>query len=660
LEAKVPNYSDKWLTMHALATLIEQLQARQKKTVAPYYVPGLWLDGMSTHAVKVDPYAFYLARLSEITNVTPTPLIQGEGGEWSRLAIVYNLFPRVTAAFDHNGDGRVDIGANEDGWRETGTLLKCIALLPYIRRMGFNTVHLLPITAIGQDGKKGNLGSPYAIRNPYQLDSNLDEPALGLSAEALFAAFVEAAHTLGIRVTVEFVLRIAAKDSDWIRDHPDWFYWIRADVPDRISGMGRTGMLNSFGQPIFSMDAVNLINAKISNSDYNDLPAPPQQYRALFTIPPRPEQVSFANGRYIGTLDDGTKVRIPGAFTDWPINDPQPPWSDVTYLRLYEHPEFNYMAYNTLRMYDSRFAQPGNRNIVLWDALIGVIPHFQRHFGIDGVLMDMGHALPMPLKQRMIGAARDVNPDFAFWDENFSITQFSRDEGYNAVVGWWMLGVHEGHTVKNILGQMAHNAFPISFFGAPENHNTQRAFARFGGVAYAHYALAMSVMIPAIPFVLSGFELGETQPFNTGLGFSYEMIQQYPPEKLPLFSTCAFDWTRADNYVKSVRYAMLLRKTYEAALADPSPETFLIGHCDNPAIIVFTRKKGGQSITVIANSDMAHEQRGRVVLDARKVRMSGLWGTAETGMDIQQESTANVSLLPGYVLNIETSNLEHC
>jgi len=120
-------------------------------------------------------------------------------------------------------------------------------------------------------------------------------------------------------------------------------------------------------------------------------------------------------------LDDGTRVRIPGAFADWPPDDNQPPWTDVTYLRMYDHPDFNYIAYNTIRMYDVRLARPENAVASLWDSIAGVIPHYQREFGIDGVMIDMGHALPMPLKQRIVSTSREINPDFAFWDENFII-----------------------------------------------------------------------------------------------------------------------------------------------------------------------------------------------------------------------------------------------
>jgi starch synthase (maltosyl-transferring) len=648
--------------MSALAQIIERLEARRATTYprdTRYYVPGLWVDinGDSVEAVRVNPFDFYHERLVEIADAEPQPLVQiphsSGGGEWTQQAIIYNMFPRVTAAFDHNRDGKLDIG--DEGWRETGTLLKSIALLPYIQGMGFNTVHLLPITSIGQDGKKGTLGSPYAIRNPYQIDEHLAEPVLDLSADVLFAGFVEAAHRLGVRVVLEFVLRTASKDSDWIPHHPDWFYWIRADIPDR-TGRG-TGRLGAFGNPVFPHDMLSLLKSKVADGDFRSLPPPSAVYQGMFTDPPRPDQVYMENGRYFAVLDNGTRVRVPGAFADWPPDDPQPPWTDVTYLRMYDHPEFNYVAYNTLRMYDDVLARPEHCNGPLWDAVAGVIPHYQQHFGIDGVMLDMGHALPLPLKERMVASARAINPDFAFWEEDFTINQRSRDEGYNAVMGWWPLAAHQGESMRNMLTQMAHGPLPIACFAAPENHNTPRAASRHGGRAYSHYALALASMTSALPFILSGFELCETQPINTGVGFSPEQLVHYPSEKLPLFSEYAFNWTRADHMVRSVKYALSIRKKYESLLCDHRPSSLVIGYSSNPAILVFSRRSGKQWVSVIANTDPTQEQRGRVVVDTRAYRVPGLWGTSPEGMDVYRELVSEQSLVPGYVVIFDGSSL---
>ncbi|MBN1681575.1 MAG: alpha-amylase [Anaerolineae bacterium] len=610
--------------MSALQHIISALHQNRRELSTPYYVPGLWADYETTAAQAVNPFDFYAARLQSLVDAEPLPLVRGSGnGSWTQHAIIYNLFPRVTSAYDHAHDDALSIEPSPDGWRDTGTLLKCIALLPYIQQLGVNTVHLLPVTAVGQDGKKGTLGSPYGIRNPYELDHKLAEPVLGLDADTLFAGFVEAAHRLGMRVVMEFVLRTASKDGDWIGEHPEWFYWIRENVPDRKPGDDDPG---AYGNPVFPAGDLAVVKDKVNRGEFVDLPAPPQTYRDMFTAPPRADQVHMENGRWIGVLDDGTRVRVPGAFADWPPDDNQPPWTDVTYLRMYDHADFNYIAYNTLRMYDERFAKPEHAVNDLWDTIVGVIPHYQERFGIDGVMIDMGHALPMPLKQRVVDTARQINPDFAFWDENFLIEHKSVDEGYNAVLGYMVFDLHVPDKFREFLGRMAHERLALPFFATAESHNTPRAFSRPQPLAYVHYALIFGVVLPGIPFIHSGFELMEEKPINTGLGFTDEMIDQNPAETLPLFSGWAFNWTRPDNLLGSVRYALQIRKKYASLLIDPDPATLVLGYSDNPHFIVLARQNAEQTIAIVANSSMETAEEGKAFLPVCECGLSPIWG----------------------------------
>lgn len=636
----------------SLATIIARLAERAGAVQAApsYHLPGLWMDGVTTAAQAVEPFSFYQQRLQEIVSTAPTPVITGKpGGGWSDRAIIYNLFPRVTTAFDHDQNGKVEIGTDAMGWRETGTLLKCIALLPYLKRIGFNTIHLLPITSVGQDGKKGNLGSPYGIRNPYKLDENLNEPILGLDVEVLFAGFMEAAHRMGFRIVLEFVLRTSSKDGDIIKDHPDWFYWIREEIPDRPAGSRDP---NAYGNPIFPPHILGQVYDKVNRGDFHDLPPPPETYRQMFVSPPSPENVFLEHGRWIGVLPDGTRARIPGAFADWPPEDNQPPWGDVTYLRMYTHPDFNYIAYNTIRMYDERSAQPQYRNEPLWEYIAGVIPYWQRTFGIDGVMIDMGHALPLPLKERVVAAARAVNPDFAFWDENFAISGPSAAEGYNAVMGYTMFDMHLPHKVRDFLGMLSGTTLPIRFFAAPENHNTMRAASRPGGLDYVRYAIALSMTMPGMPFILSGLELGETQPINTGLGFSNEMIARYPAEQLPLFSVWAFNWTRPDNLIETLRQAIAFRQAHMDLFTDPRAGTTHFGYSDNSAILVYSRRNETQQVGVIANMDVEHASGGRAALGVHARSGVGIYGISGL-IPLSEELTVPVSLTPGQVLVIE-------
>ncbi len=640
--------------MSTLHRIVEALKTLQRPLARPYLVPGLWVDGKSVTKQAVNPYEYYARRIQGILNTPPADLVRGEDGHWSEQAIVYNMIPRVTAAFSHADDGKIQITPRSDGWRDTGTLLKAICLLPYVRSMGFNTVHLLPLTAVGRDGRKGTLGSPYAIRNPYLLDENLAEPALDFSAEALFMAFVEAAHHLGLRVVVEFVLRTAAKDGDWIPEHPDWFYWIREDIPDRPAGSFDSRL---YGMPLFDGGTLGLIRGKVAAGDFYNLPAPPDVHRAMFTPPPRPDRVVMEQGRWIGTLDDGTRVRVAGAFTDWPPDDNQPAWSDVTYLRLYDHPDFNYIAYNTVRMYDPRLAHDEAINRPLWDAIAGIVPHYQREFGIDGIMLDMGHALPMALKRRIVEEAHTFNPEFAFWEENFDISEAPRREGYNAVMGYMVLAMHDVEGLRYFINRWAMEPAPIPFFATAENHNTPRAASRTrAGRIYNYYTLPLCIAMPGIPFIHSGFELAETQPINTGLGFSNEMLARYPAEKLPLFSEYAFNWTNPDHLVEGVRYALKLRRRYQDLLAANDPATWYMGHSENPYLLVFSRRHNGRSLTFIANMDMARHQSGQVQLGGSQLDVQGVWGTPDA-LAVHHGVTMDVDLSPGYVLILEGDHL---
>lgn len=575
---------------------------------------------------------------------------KGVGGLWTNHAVVYNMFVRSTTAFDHNQNGRIDLPVNEYGWRETGSFLKAIALLPYLRSLGVNTIHLLPITSIGSDGNKGSLGSPYAIKNPFELDPRLSEPIIGLGAEEEFKAFVEGSHHLGIRVVVEFVFRTSAKDGDWVKEHPEWFYWIREGLKDREPGAHDE---TSYGSPEFREEELKVIKESAGRGDRSKLIPPHSIYRNMFTSPPGRDQIKKENGRYVGVLRDGKRVRIPGAFADWPPDDSQPPWGDVTYLKMYDHPDFNYIAYNTIRTYDTRLAQPGHVNRTLWERIVNIIPYYQRTFGIDGVMIDMGHALPMELKRELIGRAREIDPSFAFWDENFSVIRESVEEGYNAVIGYQWSDQHHPQKFKNLVRRFGEEGYPLPFFATPESHNTPRAASRSGGIRYSQYAWAISNFLPAIPFLHSGFELGEQYPINTGLDFSMEELKQLPSETLPLFSEYAYNWKNRGHCIEWVRRVSVLRKKYESIITDRSIKSFRMVESDSENVIAFERSRqgAGPKLLVIAIAATEHPQTISIGVTMRRRILTDLLSGKKLRVI---DSVIRTRVAPGEVLVMET------
>ncbi len=521
------------------------------------HIPAVWLDESSIGNIKIDAGEFLLKSINWIireskNNNSRNISINNNLNDDDR--IIYNVYTRYTTSFDHNDNGRIDLETNN--LRETGTFIKTIGILPYIKKMGFNTIYLLPITKIGKYGKKGNFGSPYAIADHYAIDDMLSEPNLGLSVDDQFRIFVEAAHLIGIKVILEFVFRTSSIDSDLAISHPEWFYWIKTNNIDDTSD--NLNNIEDFSPPYFDYDTLNNIRHAIHNDNYDNLPTPNEDYIDKFTE--TPVSIENINGRIVGKLANNDYATIPPAFADWPPDDNQPLWSDVTYLKLYNHTEFNYIAYNTIRMYDSHLSNPKNINESLWNYIEGIVPNYIEKYNIDGIMIDMGHALPEELLKRIINRILAIKPDFIFWEENFIMQEKSKNLGYSAVVGYMPFDACVPEKMKLLTNHIIFDNIPVKFFATGENHNTPRVAEIMNGTEYSKFIFKYSCLIPTYPFCLTGFELGEVIPINTGLGFSNEDIERYPTDILPLFSSAFINWNNTERIVTDVREAIELRR----------------------------------------------------------------------------------------------------
>jgi glycosidase len=545
------------INLDIIESKLNELKSKNRKKFN-YFIPSLWNGNSSGNVINVNPFEYYLGKIKKIKELASNDKVQFNSEKWSDEAIVYNMLLRYTTAFDHDGNGKISSEILETDFRELGTFLKAIALIPYFLSIGINTIYLLPITSIGIDRKKGTLGSPYAIRNPYKIDENLSEPILELDSETEFKAFSEALHIVGIKLVVEFVFRTASVDSDLALEHPNWFYWINNKVNDRGKDPKNE---KQYGPPVFSKAETEAIKKKVESGDFNHLPEPHDLYKNLFTQPPI--KLARVEKKIVGLINDKkVEVRIPSAFADWPTDDTQPVWSDVTYLRLYEAKGFNYIAYNTIRMYDNKLAKPNNKVTELWDYITGIVPYYQKNFWIDGVMIDMGHALPGDLRHEIVKKARENNNNFIFWEENFTLNEKSKTEGYDAVVGYMMFDQHLPLKLKQLIKLFENGDIPVNFFATPENHNTPRAASRTGNIEFSKCTWLINKFLPAISFIHTGFELGETNPINTGLGFEIEDYEKYPADKLPLFSEAGLNWNSETNLIDFIKQINAIHKKY--------------------------------------------------------------------------------------------------
>ncbi|HEX8186174.1 MAG TPA: alpha-amylase family glycosyl hydrolase, partial [Blastocatellia bacterium] len=70
--------------------------------------------------------------------------------EWVRDAVIYEIFPRAFSA--------------------EGNFNGITARLDDLKSVGVTIIWLMPIHIIGQEKKKGTIGSPYAVRDYYSIN----------------------------------------------------------------------------------------------------------------------------------------------------------------------------------------------------------------------------------------------------------------------------------------------------------------------------------------------------------------------------------------------------------------------------------------------------------------------------------------------------------
>lgn len=523
--------------------LLAELKSKQSiyrsKSIG-YNIPNLWLgeDSISCQYIEVNPFDFFTEQLAKIL----------DGKVKSNGDVVYNMFIRATLSFDHNLQSNVK-NFNKNLFKNTGTFLKAIALLPYLCKLGIKTIHILPINSIGIDGRKGALGSPYAVRNHYKLDENLGEEVLDLSIEEQYKAFIEAVHFCDMKLVQEFVFRTASVDSDLTLTNPNWFYWIKNTLK-----IAKDKEESGYSSPSFSSKQLEKIKERVENNDLTKLIAPEEKYRNYFTnIPIKTARVE---DKIIGVLQNLTKpkktneTQIAPAFADWPPDDNQPAWSDVTYFRLYDHKEFNYIAYNTVRMYDNVLSMRENIVVDLWEYIANILPYYINEFGIDGAMIDMGHSLPIELLENVLSKAKATKPDFILWEENFNLSKES-SEVYDSTLGYAIFDSHIPEKLFELLKRFENNDIPIKFFATPENHNTPRAMHRIPNINYSIMIFAIYRFLNVTHYIHSGFEIGEVNPINTGLQFSDEEIEKYKINGLALFDYKPFIWNDI-NIIKEI------------------------------------------------------------------------------------------------------------
>jgi len=214
--------------IHEVRALLQAKRGPQR----PFFVPEFLTDraSVSTRMVDVgDPYAFFLGVVDDILNTyrpVPMPRIGLED-------IVYQGFMRSFASLD----------------ARIGTALTQVAFLPFLRdRLGVTVFLSLPNGTIGETNRKGTRGSPFAVRNPFEIDPSFADPLLPeISASGQYKALSQACRALGMRMGSIIPMATLAIDSSLFGIFPELGFWWRASPGELVFCQDSDEAVKSFG-----------------------------------------------------------------------------------------------------------------------------------------------------------------------------------------------------------------------------------------------------------------------------------------------------------------------------------------------------------------------------------------------------------------------------
>lgn len=102
-------------------------------------------------------------------------------------------------------------------YSEEGTFKAVENDLDRIRELGVDIIWLMPIHPVGVKAKKGELGSPYAIKDYRNVN-----PEFGTMED--FKELVNAIHAKGMKCIIDVVYNHTSPDSWLVENHPEFFY----------------------------------------------------------------------------------------------------------------------------------------------------------------------------------------------------------------------------------------------------------------------------------------------------------------------------------------------------------------------------------------------------------------------------------------------------
>ncbi|MBN1897179.1 MAG: hypothetical protein JW827_00240 [Spirochaetes bacterium] len=557
-----------------LNQILHLLKKNRKNISCP--VPSFWAWPGIDFSGKVKQANLFDLLIALIKNILQNDHKQNPKDP--RPLVIYGSLIRTTCAYDFDGDGKLSL--NRNNLRESGTFLRMILLLPFLKRMGINMIYLLPVTRSSRQYQKGEAPSPYSVKNHLKLDEAFHDPMVGLFSEKKldlqFKSLIEAAHRMGIKIIIDFIPRTAARDHDLILQRPGWFYWIKKDSEDKfyppfIKGVPCTPFSRQYNKSIYA----SLITQEfLSHFTFSPDLIDRKKWQWLVAKVKREKIPDF-----LDMISETFHVTTAPGFSDV-INDPQPLWKDITFLRLhFDHPvdavpflkkdQPPYILYDVLKSSRSRFNRPNEK---LWNYLCDILPFYQKKYRIDGARIDMGHALPPELEKHILHRPVKRDPGFFLMSEELDMGNSARARrmGYHMIVGnlWAQQARWKNGNIKtSYKNDLMNLSLPV--LGSAETHDTPRCITRSKDPRFYYFVTVLNFFLPnTVPFINTGFEIKEKQPMNMGLDTDFCDLHLLPKKdpnygKLALFDHTFLHWENSSTlFMSLVSKCLWIRKSF--------------------------------------------------------------------------------------------------
>ncbi|PRO72508.1 alpha-amlyase [Alteromonas alba] len=116
--------------------------------------------------------------------------------DWSKDAVIYQV--------------------NTRQFSQAGTFDGVTEKLSHIAGLGATIMWLMPIHPIGEKHRKGELGSPYAVKDYFAVNPEFGD-------ESSLRRLIKEAHALGLKVILDWVPNHSAWDNHLVTQHPEWY-----------------------------------------------------------------------------------------------------------------------------------------------------------------------------------------------------------------------------------------------------------------------------------------------------------------------------------------------------------------------------------------------------------------------------------------------------